>query len=139
MSILRVTIINLKETPKYQLGQNKDEEVVETLQWMAKKYNRPCSLTVEHLRACGQVTSSKKQGAHRFSLSFGELKIHLSGLFLTRKLAISTLLIWLSWLLIGLAYPLYNVFLPEYLKSRGAKLGDGSNYITWRNYAIVNM
>jgi hypothetical protein len=63
---------------------------------------------------------------------------HLRGLFATRKLALSTTLIWLSWLLIGLAYPLYNVFLPTYLASRGASFGQTSPYITWRNYAINN-
>ena len=40
--------------------------------------------------------------------------------------------------MIGLAYPLYNVFLPDYLKSRGAKTGDDSTYTTYRNYAIIN-
>jgi sugar phosphate permease len=45
----------------------------------------------------------------------------------------------LSWTLIGLAYPLYNVFLPVYLKTRGASFGSGGNYETWRNYAIVNV
>jgi MFS family permease len=43
-----------------------------------------------------------------------------------------------SWTLIGLAYPLYNVFLPYYLQSRGASMGDGSTYTTYRDYAIVN-
>jgi hypothetical protein len=37
----------------------------------------------------------------------------------TRKMALSTTLVWLSWLLIGLAYPLYNVFLPTYLFAWG--------------------
>jgi len=32
--------------------------------------------------------------------------------------------------------PLYSVFLPYYLASRGADVGDSSNYTTWRNYAI---
>lgn len=44
----------------------------------------------------------------------------------------------LSWTTIGLAYPLYNVFLPEYLKSRGAQTGDDSISTTYRNFAIVN-
>lgn len=43
-----------------------------------------------------------------------------------------------SWTLIGLAYPLYNVFLPYYLQSRGASMGDGSTYTTYRDYAIIN-
>ena len=73
---------------------------------------------------------------HRFS--FGEVGMHLRGLFATKKLAFSTSLIWFSWLLIGLAYPLYNVFLPQYLATRGAQTGAGSAYITWRNYALAN-
>lgn len=32
--------------------------------------------------------------------------------------------------------PLYSVFLPFYLQSRGAVVGDDSNYTTWRDYAI---
>jgi sugar phosphate permease len=32
--------------------------------------------------------------------------------------------------------PLYSVFLPFYLESRGAQTGNGSNYQTWRDYAI---
>ena len=136
MSILRITIIRLKETPKYLLGQGKDEEVVEVLQWLATKYKRPCSLTYEKLAACGTIgTSKSKKG----KWSTGELMVHLRGLFLTKQMGLSTSLIWFSWLLIGLAYPLYNAFLPEYLKSRGAQTGDSSTYVTWRNYAIVNM
>ena len=51
----------------------------------------------------------------------------------------STLLNIASWTLIGLAYPLYNIFLPYYLQSRGAAMGDDSTYTTYRNYAIINV
>jgi hypothetical protein len=104
-----VTIIRLKETPKYLLGQGKDAEVAETLQWMATKYGRQTSITTEVLEACGQIKGSKEKG---FSLS--TTMVHFRGLFLTKKLGFSTCLIWLSWTLIGLAYPLYNVFLRTY-------------------------
>lgn len=40
--------------------------------------------------------------------------------------------------IVGLAYPLYNVFLPTYLETRGADVGAGSQYITWRNYTLAN-
>lgn len=138
MSILRITVIHLKETPKFLVGQGKDEEVVQTLQFIATKYNRPCSLTLERMEACGVtgqngITHAKKR------FSFGEVWIHVKGLFATRRLALSTSLIWFSWLLIGLAYPLYNVFLPTYLATRGAEFGVTSQYITWRNYAIANV
>ncbi|KAK5000688.1 Filamentous Growth Regulator [Elasticomyces elasticus] len=41
MSIARITVIRLKETPKFLLGEGKDAEVVETLQFIAHKYVVP--------------------------------------------------------------------------------------------------
>lgn len=108
MSILRITIISLRETPKYLLGMGEDAKVIETLQWMATTYNRPCSLTLEKLEACGTINSAHSK--NRFS--FAETWVHIRGLFSNTKMGISTGLIWLSWTLIGLAYPLFYVFLP---------------------------
>jgi hypothetical protein len=110
MSILRITIIRLKETPKYLLGLGDDAALVESLQSIARKYNRPCSLTVDKLEACGTILSA--HSASKFSPA--EALVHLRGLFSTKKIGISTLLVWFSWALIGLAYPLFYVFL-EYL------------------------
>ena len=50
MSIARLTVIRLREPPKALLARGgRDAEVVETLQFLAKKYSRPCSLTLEQL------------------------------------------------------------------------------------------
>ncbi|KAK8094324.1 hexose transporter [Apiospora hydei] len=134
MSVLRITIIRLKETPKYLLGIGEDAELIEGLRALATKYNRPCSLTLERLEACGTIRSS-----HSKNRSFlGELAVHLRGLFGSRKIALSTCLVWFSWTLIGLAYPLFYVFLNQYLESRGATKGV-STYDTWRNYALTNV
>lgn len=100
MSVARITVVRLQETPKYRLGTGEDAELVETLHSIAKRYNRPCSLTLEKLEACGTVRTAHSES--RFSLQ--ESWIHLSGLFATRKIGISTVLIWFSWTLIGLAY-----------------------------------
>lgn len=104
MSVLRITIIRLKETPKFLVGEGKDEQVIDTLHFIATKYNRPCSLTVDRMKACGQTNMGRRgsvsaHAKHRFSL--GEVWMHVRGLFATKKLALSTSLIWLSWLLIG--------------------------------------
>ncbi|KAJ2998780.1 hypothetical protein NUW58_g220 [Xylaria curta] len=134
LSLLRVTVVRLKETPKYQLTGGDDVGLVENLQSLAKKYNRPCSLTLEKLEACGKI-----QGTHsesRFSLA--EFKIHVSGLFATKKIGLSTTLIWLSWTLIGLAYPLFYVFLSTYLKVRGVT-GPTDPFYVWRNYTLANI
>ncbi|KAL4862502.1 hypothetical protein BDV12DRAFT_178751 [Aspergillus spectabilis] len=140
LSILRITVIRLEETPKFLVSDGQDEKVVAVLQKIAQKYNRPCSLTVERLTSVGETRTRHAEGSRRSFqiISFAELGHHLRGLFATRKMGLSTSLIWFSWLLIGLAYPLFNVFLPTYLRSRGAEFGEDSAYITWRNYAITN-
>jgi MFS family permease len=110
MSILRITVIRLHETPKYLVGEGRDADVVHVLQDIATKYNRPCSLTLEQMQACG-ATGATNPNARRQSLgahakkrySMGEVGTHLKGLFETKKIGLSTSLIWFSWLLIGLA------------------------------------
>lgn len=142
LSVARVTVLRLRETPKYLVGEGRDEEVVETLQFIARKYNRHCSLSIEQMQACGitgAATNTVRQGDKRFHFSLGDVGLHVRSLFATRKLALSTSLIWFSWLLIGLAYPLFNVFLPQYIQTRGVQLGGLSDYEVWRNYAITNM
>jgi hypothetical protein len=49
MSVARIAVIRLRETPKYLLGDGKEQQLVQDFQNMAKKYNRPCSLTIEML------------------------------------------------------------------------------------------
>jgi hypothetical protein len=135
MSVARITVIRLKETPKFLLGQGKDAELVHNFQEIAENYNRPCSITLEQLEACGTISSAHS----RSKFSVGEFWIHIRNLFITKKIAFSMLLIWLSWAMIGLAYPLFNVFLPSYLASRGVEFGVTSTYETWRNYALVQV
>lgn len=135
MSIARVLVIRFHETPKFLLCQGRDEDVVKTLQNLAQKHNRACHLTLEQLEAHGQIHSSHAKNR----ASFSELAVHVKGLFVTKTLAFSTTLVWISWALIGLGYALYYVYLPEYLASRGASTGTDSTYITWRNYAITNV
>jgi hypothetical protein len=134
MSVLRVTVIRLRETPKFSLSKGEDAKVIETFQYISQKYNRPCSLTLEKLESCGTIKSTF--GSSRYG--FGEFFFHLKGLFQTKKLGFSTAMIWLSWTLIGLAYPLFYVFLPEFLATRGAETGEGTPYYVWRNYLITN-
>lgn len=139
LSILRVTIIHLQETPKYLISEGQDEKVVSVLHTLAEKYQRPCSLSLEQLQQLGPIARLRERGEKKKSvISFSEVAFHLKGLFATRRIGLSTALVWFSWVLIGLAYPLYNVFLPTYLASRGAHFGATSPYITWRNYALNN-
>jgi hypothetical protein len=131
LSILRLLAIRMVQTPKWLTSQNRDEELYAILLDLSQKYQRPFSLTLENLQSQGRVLHTEK------SVWSGlRLRSHFSGLFSTSKLAYSTVMIIINWLLIGTVSPLYGVFLPYYLASRGADTGDGSNYTTWRNYAI---
>jgi len=135
MSVARVTVIRFHETPKYLLCKGKDQDVINLFQHLAKKYQRRCGLTLADLERHGHITSTHSKKA----LSLSEISVHCRGLFNTKKLALSTTLVWLSWTLIGLAYPLFYVFLPGYLASRGAEFGETSPSVTWRNYVIAQV
>ncbi|KAE8162544.1 major facilitator superfamily domain-containing protein [Aspergillus tamarii] len=136
VSIARVAVVQFKETPKFRLGQGKDAEVVEHFNKLAEKYDRSCPITLQQLEDCGTITTAHSRSS-QFSIS--EFSIHLRSLFSTRKLVLLMVLLWLSWLMLGLAYPLFNVFLPTYLASRGVKFGVTSTYETWRNYALAQV
>lgn len=131
LSILRITVLRLQHSPKWLITQGRDSEMLETLQGIASKYNRPLSLKLEGLLAFGEVKEAKSS-----PWSARRLKAHVGALFQTRKLAYSTSLLFLTWAIIGIAYPLFYVFLPYYLALRGYKAGKSSNYLTWRNFAV---
>lgn len=114
MSALRILIIRLPETPKFLVTNGKEEELVAMLQKLASTYKRPCSLTLEGLQACGTAHTPENGGSKGSSVrGLGKSLVgHVKGLFSTKKLALSTCLIWLSWTLIGLGYPLFFLYLP---------------------------
>ncbi|KAI9315428.1 hexose transporter [Zopfochytrium polystomum] len=128
-SLLRIFLVNLKETPKYLLGANRDEEVIEVLEHFSKSSNRTFSLTLQQLKDCGEVKSS--HSAQRMSVS--EVMLHITGLFEHFRLGLSTSLIILSWAGIGLIYPLFYVFLPEFVSF------SYSTYDGWKNAVITNV
>ncbi|KAK9240071.1 putative sugar transporter [Lipomyces kononenkoae] len=131
LSVLRLLAIRMVQTPRWLTSQNRDDELYQILLELSEKYKRPFSLTLEKLQSQGRVLHTDKS-----VWSAVRLKSHFAGLFSTSRLAYSTVMIIINWLLIGTVSPLYGVFLPYYLQSRGAVTGDNSNYTTWRNYAI---
>ncbi len=40
---------------------------------------------------------------------------------------------------LGMAYPLFYVFLPDYLATRGAQTGQSGPYYQWRNYMLSSV
>jgi hypothetical protein len=114
-------------------------------------------VTIEDLQACDPLaTGTQTDAAAALKRKLEKLNLtHVRALFAGKKLAFSTSMIMVVWGLIGmfgpclhfhslincptpgLAFPLYNAFLPYTLATRGHKFHDGSTYITYRNELII--
>ena len=136
---LRFLAFTLYESPKYLMGKGREEEAVENVHRIAAKNKKTSVLTIEDLTVFNdpsvqQGTDSRAVLKRRLE----KLKLeHIQALFKTRKLAFSTSLIISVWALIGLAFPLYNAFIPYITATRGASFGETSTYITYRNQIII--
>lgn len=140
MAVLRVLVIRLKETPKFLVSNKKDAEAIEILHGIAKKYNRPCSLTLEKLESCGEIQINHHYEENK-TLG-GVIKLvwnHISLLFSSKKNTRSTLLLFASWFFLGIAYPLYSSFLPVYLATRGQNISASDTYGVYRDNVIANV
>jgi hypothetical protein len=139
MFLARFALYHLFESPKFLLSRGRQAEAVAVVHGIAYKNKTTTWLTEEILNEIGgdpadvpdshlTVTEIIRRKAASFS---GE---RIAPLFHERKLGLSMVLIWFCWLAIGMGYPLFNAFLPQYLHS-----GGQSNYITYRNYAITSI
>ncbi|CAK7216181.1 Filamentous Growth Regulator [Sporothrix curviconia] len=151
MATARGLLIRLHETPQYLVGRGQDADVVDFLTDLATAYRRPCDLTLEALQACGTVqgadthrdTHTQAHAHARRTVQTSqihwlhELRSHFAGLFsASHRMTASVLLLWLAWALIGLAYPLFYLFLPEYLASRGPETQPTS---VWVGFLLTNV
>ncbi|KAK9368939.1 major facilitator superfamily domain-containing protein [Lipomyces kononenkoae] len=133
-ALLRLAVARMEHTPKWLLTQGRDKEVIEVLNKISGDNGRVHNLTLQELEEVGVVQQEDPKHIPKRILR------QIAGLFKTKKLAYSTTLLFFLWILIGIANPLYAVFRPYYLKTRGYMPGETpSNYITWRNYAIANI
>ncbi|KAF7900165.1 hypothetical protein BELL_0575g00080 [Botrytis elliptica] len=131
------------ESPKFLLASNRQAEAVRSVRALAHKNGTKTWLTEEILNEIGGtaevtnvVNSSIKVRVRQAIASFGpETKRQISPLFGDAELGINTGLLWIIWLCIGIGYPLFNSFLPQYLKG-GNKTESESG--TYRNYLIIS-
>ncbi|KAI1325726.1 major facilitator superfamily domain-containing protein [Xylariaceae sp. FL0255] len=139
MFIVRFFFFTIYESPKYLMGKGRDEEAVKVVHEVARRNKTESWLTVEHLKACeteGYESRTTASDAIKRKLQTVNLT-HVRSLFRTKKLGYSTAALMIVWAFIGLAFPLYNAFLPYIQAIRGADFGDGSTYLTYRNNLII--
>lgn len=154
MFLIRYAMFRVFESPKYLLSQGRQSEAVAVVHGIAYRNGKMTWLTEEILDAVADVEGTERASArvsatniikqNLTSFSFGRIR----PLFQNRKLGTATLLIWFCWSTIGLGYPLFNAFLPQYL-SHGGSGGsisdegmvtyDVASSETYRNYAIISV
>jgi MFS family permease len=138
MFFLRFVCFTLFESPKYLMGRGKDEQAISVVQEVAKRNKKTTSANIADLQLFDQAGHQDTNASAAIARKLEKLNFtHVRALFATKKLAYSTSLIMLVWAFIGLRYPLYNAFLPYIQATRGAKFGDSSTYITYRNQLII--
>lgn len=140
-------LFRVYETPKYLLGKGLDAQAVDVVQKIAGRNKTSTWLTLEHFEVVDRELNIPNQetvdaapntdGANIFKRNVAKFSPdRVRSLFSTPRLAFSTTCMIFLWCSIGMAYPLYNSFIPIYLENKGVSQGDGSLSTTYRNYAI---
>ena len=138
MFCCRFFFFTLYESPKFLMGRGKDEDAVRIVHEVARRNGKTTALTVADLEVFNLAGEQGTDAAAALKRKLEKVNLtHVRALFATPKLAWSTSLIMLIWAFIGLGFPLYNAFLPFIQAKRGAKFGDGSTYITYRDSTII--
>ncbi|KAG5736013.1 hypothetical protein E4T56_gene18311 [Termitomyces sp. T112] len=142
MFFMRFIVFDLQESPKYLVAKGRDQEAIAVLQHVAKRNGKMISLTLEQFSAIeGTVEDMSQSPFEVVRRAFSTISLsHVRPLFSGHRLAINSTLIIICWGLIGLAYPLFNGFLPLYLEQHvTSSTGSDSINITYRNYAIISI
>ncbi|KAI4685101.1 hypothetical protein J4E81_008914 [Alternaria sp. BMP 2799] len=142
MFICRFFLFHLYESPKFLLSRGRQAEAVATVYGIAHYNKTHTWLTEDILNQIGgdqEVTGEDvklsvfeivKRSLSRFSMK------RFRTLFQDKKIGLTTALLWFQWSTIGMAYPLFNAFLPQYLKNSGGGVENDIS-IVYRNYAIT--
>ncbi|KAI9870221.1 MAG: hypothetical protein M1830_004511 [Pleopsidium flavum] len=144
MFVCRFFFFHLYESPKFLLARGRQAEAVATVHGIAYKNKRKTWLTEEILNEIGgyptAVSTEKLSTGEIIKRKFGSFSAERIGpLFRTKRLGITTCLIWFCWATIGMGYPLFNAFLPQYLQNAGKDVPPTPTNIVYRNYAITSI
>ncbi|KAG9792332.1 MFS general substrate transporter, partial [Aureobasidium melanogenum] len=144
MFVCRFFLFHLFESPKFLLSRGRQREAVTVVHALAYNNKTKTWLTEDILNEIGghhQETEAEKltvlQIVKRQAEKFSTHRI--KPLFAYKRLGINTALLWGMWAAIGMGYPLFNAFLPQYLTSVDPNAPPTPTSIVYRNYAITSI
>ncbi|RDI80493.1 hypothetical protein Vi05172_g9649 [Venturia inaequalis] len=122
----------------------REEEAVSVIQSIAYHNGAKTWLTMDVLEELAEdaiddgrprltVLEINKRNLSKFSLQ------KVESLFIDWKLGITTGLLWFIWATIGMGYPLFNAFLPQYLEHAGQGQTPVSAGVVYRNFLITSI
>lgn len=155
-AIIRIFVFKMPESPRYLLSRGRDAEAVEAVNYVARYNGKPETLTLDMLKAIDeahsgsptQVQQSEAATVAKAPLSYKQIisenfKDYSSHsyrkLFAGRKMARHSAVIFLIWLTIGVAYPLYFAFITSYLQTKTTYSVTNSLNHTYMVYCIVSV
>jgi len=120
MFVCRFCIFHLFESPKFLLSRGRQSEAVVVVRRIAAYNGQRTWLTEDILDDIGgreetEFSAAEIAAQQVKKFSFEQLK----PLFQGYRLGITTVLLWFIWAAIGMGYPLFNAFLPQYLEHAG--------------------
>ncbi|KAL4805427.1 major facilitator superfamily domain-containing protein [Aspergillus unguis] len=127
MSIARSFVLRMHESPKWLVSQSRIEDAVDALNSISSKNKSDYTADIQQFYTMPEDVAKPTW--------FQDLK-SAQELFISRRNARLMVCLILLWVLVGICYPLYNVFLPYYLSTHGANLEDGSSYQTYRDMSV---
>lgn len=144
----RFFLFHLFESPKFLLSKGRQAEAVAVVHGIAYRNGATTWLNEDILNEIGGTNADEMNLTHE-KLSVGQVlsrffgkfsKERIAPLFSTRRIGIMTALVWLTWATIGMGYPLFNAFLPQYFAASGKGTESAtSTYITYRDYVITSV
>lgn len=159
MFICRFFLFRMYESPKFLLSRGRQMEAVAVIHGIAHHNKAKTWLTEDILNGIGghpEAQSTTLSAAEIAKQKTGKFSWKVvSPLFRGWRLGVTTGLIWLIWALyvsctlqgfapltndsIGMAYPLFNAFLPQYLAKAGTDSAPVSTNTVYRNFAITSV
>ncbi|KAL2883197.1 hypothetical protein SGCOL_001387 [Colletotrichum sp. CLE4] len=139
MSIIRAVVIRTHESFRWLVSCGRVDEAVEVVNRISSMNRYEYTVTAAQFVRTTRQQETEEEEAVAKTQSLGENLRRAARLFEGWAQVRLMICLTLLWMLVGIAYPLFTLFLPYYLRAHGADLGDSSSYTTYRDWAITSV